>query len=137
MGVKLQVGELVSYAEEPGQEVAGLVVEIRRYDCRVLNLDADRSYWLPRTHLRRGARSIRKGSATSLVSSLVLHLEGTELEVEQDAQGVVQAQIGCRGVEADGLDQIRRYFGDRLRGLRVAPGGLAKIFLIVEFVPTA
>ena len=135
MGVRLKVGELVSYIEEPGKEVAGLVVEIRRVDCRVLNLDADRSYWLPRSHLRRGTRSIRKGSATSLLSSLVLHLEGTGVEVERDPGGVIRVQIGCPELDADGVDQIRRYFGDRFRGLHITPGGLAKIMLTVEFVP--
>jgi hypothetical protein len=134
---RLGVGELVSYLEPGGGEVAGLVVEIRRRDCRVLDLDADRSYWLPVAHLRRGARSVRKGSATSLLSSLVQHLEGSEIEVERDAAGVVRAQIACAEIDAGRIDAIRRYFGDGFRSLTVLPGGLAKVWLAVEFVPSS
>ncbi len=134
MGGGVRVGEVVSYLEEPGQEVAGLVVEIRRTDCRVLNLDSDRSYWIPQTHLHRGARSIRKGSATSLLSSLVLHLGGTELEVERDAEGRLRAQIACPGLDAEAVDQVRSYFGAALVGLRIAPGGLGKIYLVLDLV---
>ena len=132
---RVRVGELVSYVDPEGVEVAGLVAEIRRSDCRVLDLDSYRSYWFLMTHLSRGARMIRKGSATSLLSSLVLHLEGSELEVERDPQGAVHARIGCPGIDADGMEQIRRYFGAGLRTLEVQPGGLGKIWLAVEFVP--
>ena len=135
MNKRVRVGELVSYVDPEGAEVAGLVVEIRRSDCRVLDLDSDRSYWFLMTHLSRGARMIRKGSATSLLSSLVLYLEGSKLEVERDPQGIVQARIGCPGIDADGMDQIRGYFGAGLRTLEVQPGGLGKIWLAVEFVP--
>ena len=132
---RVRCGELVSYVDPEGVEVAGLVVEIRRSDCRVLDLDSDRSYWLLMTQLSRGARMIRKGSATSLLSSLVLYLEGSQLEVERDPQGVVHARIGCPGIDADGMEQTRRYFGAGLRTLEVQPGGLGKIWLAVEFVP--
>ena len=136
MSQDLQVGELVSYVEPAGGELGGLVVEIRRTDCRVLNLDSDRSYWIPQTHIRRGTSTIRKGSATSLLSSLVLHLEGVQLEVERTDAGAVRAQIGCASLDADGVDQIRRYFGTSLRSLRIQPGGLGKIILVVEFLPS-
>ncbi len=136
MAENLQVGELVSYVESPGEELGGLVVEIRRTDCRVLNLDSDRSYWFPQTHLRRGTSTIRKGSATSLLSSLVLHLDGVQLEVERTRDGGIQAQIGCRSLDADGVDQIRNYFGSSLRTLNILPGGLGKIILVVEFLPS-
>ena len=136
MGRSLRVGELVSYADDTGEDVGALVVEIRRSDCRVLELDTERSFWLPQTHLRRGAPSIRKGSATSLLSSLVLHLDGLELEVERIAGGAFRAQIGCRSLEADDVDRIRRYFGPSLRSLRILPGGLGKVLLTVEFAPT-
>jgi len=114
--------------------VAGLVVEIRRRDCRVLDLDRDRSCWLRMAHLRRGARSIPRGSATSLLSSLVLHLDGSRLEVERD-EDAVAARIACGGIDADGIDRVRRYFGEGLRGLELQPGGLAKIWLVVRFRP--
>ena len=112
------------------------MVEIRRTDCRVLNLDTDRSYWIPQTHIRRGTSTIRKGSATSLLSSLVLHLEGIQLEVERTDSGAGRAQIGCRSLDADGVDQIRSYFGESLRNLQIQPGGLGKIILVVEFLPS-
>ncbi len=137
MAKDLQVGELVSYRDSPGNELGGLVVEIRRTDCCVLDLERDRSYWIPQTHLRRGTSTIRKGSATSLLSSLVLHLQGVQLEVERTDQGAVRAQIGCPSLDADGVDQIRNYFGASLRGLRITPGGLGKIILEVEFLPAA
>ena len=136
MSTKLQVGELVSYVEPSGEELGGLVVEIRRTDCRVLNLDAERSYWLPQSHLRRGTRTIRKGSATSLLSSLVMHLEGMQLEIERTSGGSIRAQIGCASLDAESVDQIRSYFGDTLRELRILPGGLGKIILRVEFLPS-
>lgn len=136
MAARLQVGELVSYVESGGEEVAGLVVEIRRSDCRVLNLDSEHSYWLPQSHIRRGARSIRKGSVTSLLSSLVLHLEATQLEVDRTPGGTIRAQIACAGLDADGVAQIRRFFGEDYRSLRIAPGGLGKIYLILEFAPS-
>jgi len=131
----LRVGEVVSCREAAGEELAGLVVEIRRSDCRILDLDRDLSYWLPQTHLTRGARTIRKGSATSLLSSLVLHVGGSVLEVERVASGVVRAQVGCPEIDVDGVEEIRRYFGGAFRGLRILPGGLGKIFLVVEFLP--
>ena len=131
----LNVGEVVSYQEPSGEEMAGLVVEIRRNDCRVLDLDRERSYWLPQAHLNRGARTIEKGSATSLLSSLVLHVNGSVLEVERVGGGDVRAQIGCPELDADGVDQIRKYFGDSYRSLRILPGGLGKIYLVVEFRP--
>ena len=137
MATGLRVGELVSYVEGSGPEVSGLVVEIRRTDCRVLDLDSDRSYWLPQTHMRRGASSIRKGSAQSLLSSLVLHLDGTELEVEDASHGAIRARIACEGVDADEVDRVREYFGPALKSLHVAPGGLGKVFLVVEFVPAS
>ncbi len=136
MSTKLQVGELVSYVEPTGEELGGLVVEIRRTDCRVLNLDADRSYWLPQSQLRRGTRTIRKGSATSLLSSLVLHLQGMQLDVERVAGGSIRARIGCASLDASDVDQIRAYFGEMLRELRILPGGLGKIILGVEFLPS-
>jgi hypothetical protein len=132
----IQVGELISYVESPGKELGGLVVEIRRTDCRVLNLDTDRSYWIPQTHIRRGTSTIRKGSATSLLSSLVLHLQGVQLEVERTRAGAIQAQIGCASLDADKVDQIRDYFGSALRALRILPGGLGKVILVVEFLPS-
>lgn len=135
MAENLQVGELVSYVEPSGAELSGLVVEIRRTDCRVLNLDSERSYWIPQAPIRRGTSTIRKGSATSLLSSLVLHLEGVQLEVERTRDGCIQAQIGCVSLDADGIDQIRNYFGSSLRSLRILPGGLGKIILVVEFLP--
>jgi hypothetical protein len=134
LGAGLKVGELVSYAGDSGREVAGLVVEIRRTDCRVLDPDSDRAFWLPQSHLRRGARSIRKGSAASLLSSLVLHLEGTELEIEKDPRGGTRAQIACAGLDGDAVDRVRRYFGAGFRNLRILPGGLGKVYLVVEFV---
>ncbi|MGD8376056.1 MAG: hypothetical protein PVF68_07940 [Acidobacteriota bacterium] len=135
MKSRVRVGELVSYVEPDGPEVAGLVVEIRRSDCRVLDLDRDRSYWLLMAHLRRGARTIARGSATSLLSSLVLHLDGSQLEVERDEHGMVAARIACRGIDAEGMERVRRYFGGRLEGLEVQPGGLGKIWLAVRFLP--
>ena len=136
LSTSVRVGELVSYVEPSGEELAGLVVEIRRTDCCILDLDAERSYWLPNAHLLRGARAIRKGSATSLLSSLVLHLEAVNLEVEHVSDGAIRAQIGCRSLDADGIDAIRRYFGAALRTLRILPGGLGKIILLVEFLPS-
>jgi len=133
MRPSVRVGDLVSYAGPDGPEVAGLVVEIRRTDCRVLDLEADRSLWLPQSHLRRGSSRVRMGSTTSLLSSLVLHLEGTEVEVERIAQGGIRALIARPGIDADEIDAVRRFLGGTLRSIRIQPGGLGKIYLAVEF----
>jgi len=135
MRPSVRVGELVSYTGSDGPEVAGLVVEIRRTDCRVLDLESERAIWLPQSHLRRGARQVRMGSATSLLSSLVLHLEGTEIEVERIAQGGTRALIAVPAIDADAIDEVRRFLGATLRSIRIQPGGLGKIYLAVEFAP--
>ena len=123
----------MSYAGAEGPEVAGLVVEIRRTDCRVLDLESDRALWLPQSHLRRGARHVRMGSATSLLSSLVLHLQGTEIEVERIAQGATRALIAVPVIDADEIDEVRRFLGETLRSIRIQPGGLGKVYLAIEF----
>jgi len=123
----------VSYAAASGPEVAGLVVEIRRTDCRVLDLEADRSLWTPQAHLRRGSSRVRRGSATSLLSSLVLHLEGSEIEVERIAQAGIRALIAVPGIDADEIDAVRRFLGAALRSIRIQPGGLGKVYLAIEF----
>ena len=116
---------------------AGIVVEVRKSDARVLYLDPDRSVWLPLPSLRPAAPGELARTALALPADLTRALQGHALEAITDpaAPGRLRLIIGHGSIPVGLLDEIRRSHAGRIGAWTLRPAGLHKMESIIDIGP--
>ena len=117
---------------------AGIVVETRKSDARVLYLDPDRSVWLPRPSLRLASRDERERTPLALAADLIRELSAHALEASASASASASSEAYLRLVIAHGsitldlLQAIRGRLKERIRGWALRPAGLHRMESVIE-----
>jgi len=113
---------------------AGIVVETRKSDARVLYLDPDRSVWLPHASLRGAASGETAGTPLALASDLVRELKGRELEAASSTTtpALLRLVIAHGAVTLDLPERIRARLKERIHSWALRPAGLHKMESVIE-----
>jgi hypothetical protein len=140
---KLAFGDLVVCADGEHARAfslggqAGIVVETRKSDARVLYLPSGRSAWLPLSSLTPAPAGETAGTSLALAAELVRALGGHALE----ASSVAGSPEGLRLVISHGavtvnyLGDLRVRFEGSLRGWSLRPGGMHRMESVIEIEP--
>jgi len=113
---------------------AGIVVETRRNDARVLYLDPERSVWLPHASLKPAPPEETAGSPLALAADLSRALNARSLEATllPGTGGSCRLVIAHGAVTLDLVEAIRRRLEGRLGAWALRPAGLHRMESVIE-----
>lgn len=135
----LHVGDLVAPRDQVKSRTvglgsdAGVVIEIRRSDCKIFNPETRRSFWMERNQLVLLRVVSGERSIPAKMNRLLRCLEATECELHPLPDGVFQLDVCHGGMDLALLDEIRQFMNEDLVGLSIEPQGMGAIKTIIQF----
>ena len=140
MSDAFQFGDLVvaapgSFAGSPesDDEPAGLIAELRRSDCRVLDVVTGRSAWVPLAALRHAPEALTRGTLQERIHGLLTLLGADEIEFSTPEPGMHRLLAGHGALLPETVDRVRDALGADLNRYVIRPQGMRRIQSVLEF----